>query len=170
MSGYVLPPGGGRSFGPGISVKVEHGVSPSFACLRKCRPAAMAGSGTASAPGVRRGGLRPRRHGRVHAGRSGARLATGSQRSGAVCVPACGGRSLSPAVGHVGGGPTRPVITAGAETLVVARMAGKSPWALRVAIHRGLHQLAASADWGWNATNGPGVFTVRCLGFPFPAG
>jgi hypothetical protein len=31
MSGYVVPPGDGRSFGPGISVKVEHGASPDFA-------------------------------------------------------------------------------------------------------------------------------------------
>src|SRR6266542_4092243 len=126
MSGYVLPPGGGRSFGPGISVKVEHGVSPSFAVFESVVPPLWPGPG-------------PHLH-----------------------------REYDEAV-HVLDGTVAFTLD-GAETLVVARMAGKSPWALRVAIHRGLHQLAASADWGCNATNGPGVFTVRCLGFPFPAG
>src|SRR5512132_1513695 len=38
MAGYVVPPGGGRSFDPGISVKVEHGASPSFAVIESVIP------------------------------------------------------------------------------------------------------------------------------------
>ncbi len=45
MAGYVVPPGGGRSFGPGISVKVEHGVSPSFAVMESTLPPFWPGPG-----------------------------------------------------------------------------------------------------------------------------
>jgi quercetin dioxygenase-like cupin family protein len=45
MSGYVVPPGGGRSFGPGIGVKVEHGVSPSFAVMESTLPPSWPGPG-----------------------------------------------------------------------------------------------------------------------------
>jgi hypothetical protein len=38
MAGYVVPPGGGRSFGPGISVKVEPGASLSFAVMESVIP------------------------------------------------------------------------------------------------------------------------------------
>jgi quercetin dioxygenase-like cupin family protein len=45
MAGYVVPPGGGRSFGPGISLKVEHGVSPSFAVMESTLPPSWPGPG-----------------------------------------------------------------------------------------------------------------------------
>lgn len=45
MAGYVVPPGGGRSFGPGISVKVEHGASPSFAVMESVIPPFWPGTG-----------------------------------------------------------------------------------------------------------------------------
>jgi quercetin dioxygenase-like cupin family protein len=45
MSGYVVPPGGGRSFGPGISLKVEHGLSPSFAVMESTLPPSWPGPG-----------------------------------------------------------------------------------------------------------------------------
>jgi quercetin dioxygenase-like cupin family protein len=45
MSGYVVPPGGGRSFGPGISVKVEHGASPDFAVFESVVPPMWPGPG-----------------------------------------------------------------------------------------------------------------------------
>jgi quercetin dioxygenase-like cupin family protein len=38
MPGHVIPPGGGRSFGPGINVKIEHGASPSFAAFESSLP------------------------------------------------------------------------------------------------------------------------------------
>ena len=43
MAGYVVPPGAGRSFGPGISVKVERGASPSFAIMESVIPPFWAG-------------------------------------------------------------------------------------------------------------------------------
>jgi quercetin dioxygenase-like cupin family protein len=46
MAGYVVPPGGGRSFGPGIGVKVEHDASPSFAVMESTLPPAWPGPGT----------------------------------------------------------------------------------------------------------------------------
>jgi hypothetical protein len=45
MAGYVVPPGAGRSFGPGISVKVEPGASPSFAIMESVIPPFWAGPG-----------------------------------------------------------------------------------------------------------------------------
>jgi quercetin dioxygenase-like cupin family protein len=45
MAGYVVPPGGGRSIGPGISVKVEHGASPSFAVMESVIPPFWPGPG-----------------------------------------------------------------------------------------------------------------------------
>jgi mannose-6-phosphate isomerase-like protein (cupin superfamily) len=45
MSGYVVPPGDGRSFGPGISVKVEHGASPDFAVFESVVPPLWPGPG-----------------------------------------------------------------------------------------------------------------------------
>ena len=45
MAGYVVPPGGGRSFGPGISVKVEPGASPSFAIFESILPPFWPGPG-----------------------------------------------------------------------------------------------------------------------------
>jgi len=45
MSGFVVPPGGGRSFGPGINVKVEHGASPSFAVFESVVPPLWPGPG-----------------------------------------------------------------------------------------------------------------------------
>jgi quercetin dioxygenase-like cupin family protein len=45
MPGYVVPPGGGRSFGPGISVKVEHGASPDFAVFESVVPPLWPGPG-----------------------------------------------------------------------------------------------------------------------------
>jgi quercetin dioxygenase-like cupin family protein len=45
MAGYVVPPGGGRSFGPGIGVKVEHGASPSFAIMESVIPPLWPGPG-----------------------------------------------------------------------------------------------------------------------------
>src|SRR4029453_16471826 len=45
MAGYVVPPGGGRSFGPGISVKVEPGASPSFAVMESVIPPFWPGPG-----------------------------------------------------------------------------------------------------------------------------
>src|SRR4029453_18445510 len=45
MAGYVVPPGADRSFGPGISVKVEHGASPSFAIMERVIPPFWPGPG-----------------------------------------------------------------------------------------------------------------------------
>jgi mannose-6-phosphate isomerase-like protein (cupin superfamily) len=45
MSGYVVPPGDGRSFGPGINVKVEHGASPDFAVFESVVPPLWPGPG-----------------------------------------------------------------------------------------------------------------------------
>src|SRR5215208_7067920 len=45
MAGYVVPPRGGRSIGPGISVKVEHGASPSFAVMECVIPPFWPGPG-----------------------------------------------------------------------------------------------------------------------------
>ena len=45
MSGYVVPPGDGRSFGPGVSVKVEHGASPDFAVFESVVPPFWPGPG-----------------------------------------------------------------------------------------------------------------------------
>jgi mannose-6-phosphate isomerase-like protein (cupin superfamily) len=45
MAGYVVPPGGGRSFGPGINLKVEHGVSPSLAVMESTLPPLWPGAG-----------------------------------------------------------------------------------------------------------------------------
>jgi quercetin dioxygenase-like cupin family protein len=45
MAGYVVPPGGGRSFGPGISVKVEQAASPSFAIMESVIPPFWPGPG-----------------------------------------------------------------------------------------------------------------------------
>lgn len=43
MSGHILPLNAGRSFGPGITVKVEHGASPSFAVFESELPASWEG-------------------------------------------------------------------------------------------------------------------------------
>jgi uncharacterized cupin superfamily protein len=45
ISGYVVPPGNGRSFGPGISVKVEPGASPDFAVFESVVPPLWPGPG-----------------------------------------------------------------------------------------------------------------------------
>ena len=38
MSAHILPPGGGRSFGPGIRVKIEYGQSDDFAAFESELP------------------------------------------------------------------------------------------------------------------------------------
>ena len=43
MSAHVLPHGGGRTFGPGINVKVEYGQSPDFAAFESELPPAWDG-------------------------------------------------------------------------------------------------------------------------------
>ncbi|MCW2534825.1 MAG: Cupin 2 conserved barrel domain protein [Modestobacter sp.] len=43
MPGYVVPPGVGRSFGPGINVKIEYEASSSFAAWESLLPPAWQG-------------------------------------------------------------------------------------------------------------------------------
>ena len=43
MSAQVIPPGAGRSFGPGIAVKVEYGASRSFAAFESELPSSWEG-------------------------------------------------------------------------------------------------------------------------------
>jgi mannose-6-phosphate isomerase-like protein (cupin superfamily) len=43
VSAYVLAPGGGRSFDPGINVKVEHGASGDFAMFESALPPSLDG-------------------------------------------------------------------------------------------------------------------------------
>ena len=38
MSAHILPPGGGRSFGPGIRTKIEYGQSDDFAAFESELP------------------------------------------------------------------------------------------------------------------------------------